>query len=69
MEKEFATLPNPVQRQLLLADASQDPEVPQLGTGPTHHGVLFFQHPHPPIVFVFSYCSGFSLYAPMIFMV
>lgn len=47
MEKEFATLPNPVQRQLLLADASQDPEVPQLCTGPTHHGVLFFQHPHP----------------------
>lgn len=48
MEKEFATLPNPVQRQLLLADASQDPEVPQLGTGPAHHDVLFFQHPHPP---------------------
>ena len=36
-----------VQRQLLLADAFQDPEVPQLGTGPAHHGVLFLQQPHP----------------------
>lgn len=36
-----------VQRQLLLADAFQDPEVPQLGTGPAHHTVLFVQQPHP----------------------
>ena len=36
-----------VQRQLLLTDAFQDPEVPQLGTGPAYHAVPFVQQPHP----------------------